>query len=39
MKTLHKNDWTNILKVIAAILAAILGTLGAESYADQLDLI
>lgn len=36
MKTLHKNDWSMILKVLAAILAAILGTLGADSYAEQM---
>lgn len=32
MKTLHKNDWTNILKVVAAVVAAILGVMGAESF-------
>ena len=32
MKTPHKNDWANLLKILAAVLAAILGTLGAESF-------
>ena len=32
MKTLNKNDWANLLKILAAVLAAILGTLGAESF-------
>ncbi len=31
MKTLHKNDWTSILKILAAIIAAILGAVGADS--------
>lgn len=40
MKTLHRNDWANLLKMLAAILAAILGTIGAQSYVcDDIKLI
>lgn len=40
MKTLHKDDWANLLKILAAVLAAILGTLGAESFdAEKLGII
>ncbi len=39
MKTLHKNDWTSILKILAAIIATILGAVGADSCAEELNII
>ena len=32
MRSLKRNDWVNILKILATIIASILGTLGVESF-------
>ena len=32
MRTLKRNDWINILKILATIIASVLGTLGVESF-------
>ena len=32
MRSLKRNDWINILKILATIIASVLGTLGVESF-------